>query len=199
LGGGVLATEEVTVERDSGKHLLRTTIGPPAQVAVPFAAYRSLIWRIVQSTESKTVEATVKLDFHTGPTGPQRLIDCRLTRWTSTVNIIEHSGKWSLPPAWPWPPFPVDQSCSRATSDLSTRPDDAARKNAELDAHSRREHYKKHTPNQRAALTCISWTCPTRFDHHYPHAKQRSRNDRYHPWPGDREPNRDAHAGGDHN
>jgi hypothetical protein len=101
LGGAVLATEDVTVERDSGQHLLRATIGLPGrdQVSVPFAAYRSLIWRVIQSTEPMTLEATVRLDFHTGPTGS--LIDCSLTRWTSTVNVIGHDAKWSIPPAWP--------------------------------------------------------------------------------------------------
>jgi hypothetical protein len=101
LGGGVMATEDVTVERDSGQHLLRATIDGRSQVTVPFAAYRSLIWRVVQSTEPRTLEATVRLDFNTGPAGTRRLIGCSLTRWTSTVNVIDHSGKWSPPPAWP--------------------------------------------------------------------------------------------------
>jgi hypothetical protein len=101
LGGNVLATEQVTVERDGGEHLLRTTINPPSQVTVPLAPYRSLIWRIIQSTEANTVEATVRLDFHTGAPGRQASIDCTLSRWTSTVNIVEHTGRWSLPPAWP--------------------------------------------------------------------------------------------------
>jgi hypothetical protein len=103
LGGEVLATEDVTVERDGGRHLLRATLGLPAhnQVTVPFAAYGSLIFRVIQSTEPETLEATVRLDFHTGPTGSTRLIACALTRWTSTVNVIGHGAKWSLPQAWP--------------------------------------------------------------------------------------------------
>jgi hypothetical protein len=99
----VVATEAITVERDRGRHLLRATLGLPGhnQVTVPLAAYRSLIWRVIQNTEPETLEATVRLDFHTGATGPMRLIDCALTRWTSTVNVIRHDAKWSLPPAWP--------------------------------------------------------------------------------------------------
>lgn len=101
LGGGAIATEGVTVERDSGQHLRRATIDGAARVTVPFGPYRSLIWRVVQSTEARTLEATVRLDFHLRATGGQQLVGCSLTRWTSAVNVIEHAGKWSLPPAWP--------------------------------------------------------------------------------------------------
>jgi hypothetical protein len=102
LGGTVLATEGVTVERDSGGHLLRGQLGLPghSRITVPFAAYRSLIWRVIQSTEALTVEATVKLDFSTGVGRSTAPGNCALTRWSSTVNVIRHDGKWSLPPSW---------------------------------------------------------------------------------------------------
>jgi hypothetical protein len=101
LDGAVSATEGVTVEAEQHRHLLAGTVGPPAHLTIPVAAYRSLTWRIIQSTEPRTLEATITLQFHTSQGGSSARIDCSPTRWTREINVIGHDKQWSPPPAWP--------------------------------------------------------------------------------------------------
>jgi hypothetical protein len=92
------ATESVTVEGDNGRHLRVAQLNPgPVQVTVPAAPYQTVTWRVIRSTERDTLEATVGLHFRRG----ENSFACTLTSWTSTVNVIGHQGKWSVPNAWP--------------------------------------------------------------------------------------------------
>jgi hypothetical protein len=101
LGGPFSATETVTVEAEHHRHLRAGTMNPSAQLTVPAAAYRSLTWRLIQSTEPKTIEATITLNFQGASPGATAPIGCSPTRWNSIVNIIRHDKQWSPPPAWP--------------------------------------------------------------------------------------------------
>jgi hypothetical protein len=94
---GASATESATVEGDNHRHLRAATLNPGSlQLAAPPATYRTLTWRVIQSTEPRTLEATVRLSFSWGK---DRY--CSLAHWSSTVNVIGHQGPWATPRAWP--------------------------------------------------------------------------------------------------
>jgi len=92
------ATEYATVEGDNRLHLRAKTLNNPGpfELTAPPANYRTLTWRVIQSTEPHTLEATVRLSFYWGHN-----LDCTLKSWSSVVNVIGHQGKWLLPRAWP--------------------------------------------------------------------------------------------------
>jgi hypothetical protein len=96
LGGRILATESVYVEGDDHRHL-RTSANV---IASPFgvSAVRTgtLLWHVVQSTEPRTVDVRILIDFHGSSGAPT----CSPTRWTSAVYTISHDRKWSEPPGW---------------------------------------------------------------------------------------------------
>jgi hypothetical protein len=92
------ATETATVEGIKGRHLRAATLNPrPAPLTVPAARYATLTVRVVQSTEPKTLEATIRLHFRWG----KNTFACSLTSWRATTNVIGHQGAWSVPKAWP--------------------------------------------------------------------------------------------------
>jgi hypothetical protein len=93
----VTATEYATVE-GNGRHLRDETLNPGrSQLTTPAARYHTLTWRVIQSTELETLEATVRLHLHWS----ENFFDCSLKNWTSTMKIIGHHHKWSVPDAWP--------------------------------------------------------------------------------------------------
>jgi hypothetical protein len=96
LGGRILATESAYVEGDDHRHL-RTSANV---IASPFgvAAVRTgtLLWHVVQSTEPRTLDVRILIDFHGASGAPT----CSPTRWTSAVYTISHDRKWSAPPGW---------------------------------------------------------------------------------------------------
>jgi hypothetical protein len=95
---GASATESATVEGDGGRHLAAATLNPkPGRLTAPVARYTTQTWRVIQSTEPKTLEATVLLRFHTGANA----FACSLTSSKATIAIIGHQGHWSPPEAWP--------------------------------------------------------------------------------------------------
>jgi hypothetical protein len=90
------ATEYATVEGNNGRHLRAARLNPgPTQLSTPIARYRTLTWRVIQSTEPETLEATIRLYWGEGPS------ECSLTDWTSKVHAIAHQRAWTLPSAWP--------------------------------------------------------------------------------------------------
>jgi hypothetical protein len=92
------ATESATVEGANGRHLRAATLNPGRiQLTAPAARYQMLTWRVIQSTEPRTLEATVRLHLD----WTQDSSDCSPTNWTVTVNVIGHQSKWSVPNAWP--------------------------------------------------------------------------------------------------
>jgi hypothetical protein len=96
LGGRILATESVYVEGDAHRHLRasRNVIASP--FAVTDARGATLLWHVIQTTEPRTLDVRIAIDFHRAPAGP----DCSPVRWTSTVYVISHSKAWSAPPGW---------------------------------------------------------------------------------------------------
>lgn len=86
------ATETVSVEGDDGQHLRLLTLNPPSdRLVAPPAPYHELTWRVVQSTEPKTIVETIVQRFASG---------CAVASSTPTVRVISHSGKWSPPSPW---------------------------------------------------------------------------------------------------
>lgn len=89
------ATEQVSVEGEGGHHLRAATLNPDsARLAVPPGRYATLTWRVIQSTEAKTVVETVRLTFN-GASG------CAAVARQSTVRSISHVGYWAPPSLWP--------------------------------------------------------------------------------------------------
>ena len=87
------ATETVSVEGDAGQHLRLATVNPPKDTLVaPAAAYGTLTWRVVQSTEPKTIVETIVQRFASG--------GCAVASSIPTVRVISHSGKWTPPSPW---------------------------------------------------------------------------------------------------
>jgi hypothetical protein len=95
---GASASETATVEGDDGRHLRAATLTDPGGpgLTVPAAGYRTLTWRVIQSTEPSTVEATVRISF-----SGEKNRRCTLRHWSSDVKVIGHQGPWSPPKAWP--------------------------------------------------------------------------------------------------
>jgi hypothetical protein len=98
LGGHIEATEGVYVEGDGRRHLRAAS-----SVAQPFsvngARTRTMLWHVIQSTEPRTLDVRVLLDFGAAPSAAAA-IGCASTRWTTTVYVIPHDKPWSPPPAW---------------------------------------------------------------------------------------------------
>jgi hypothetical protein len=96
LGGPINATESVYVEGDGHRHLRSASRvdAPPFSVADTRTA--TLLWHVIQSTEPRTLDVRIAIDFHGSAGGPT----CSPTRWTSTVYVISHQGAWSAPPGW---------------------------------------------------------------------------------------------------
>jgi hypothetical protein len=89
------ATEQVTVEADAGRHLRAATVNPGnAVVTVPPARYGALTWRVIQSTEPKTLVTTVRLVFSGGG-------GCAHPSRHQSTRTIGHQGHWSPPDPWP--------------------------------------------------------------------------------------------------
>jgi hypothetical protein len=86
------ATETVSVEGDDGQHLRAGTMNPPDSetlTAAP-AAYHELTWRVVQSTEPRTIVETVAQQFN----------GCAVTSSTPTMRVISHDHTWTPPSEW---------------------------------------------------------------------------------------------------
>jgi hypothetical protein len=96
LGGRIEATESVYVEGDDHRHLRssRSVISSP--LAVTGVRSGTLLWHVIQSTEPRTLDVRVAIDFGRASDGPA----CAQTRWTSTVYVISHDKAWSEPPGW---------------------------------------------------------------------------------------------------
>ena len=87
------ATETVSVEGDDGQHLRLLTLNPPSdKLVAPPAPYHELTWRVVQSTEPKTIVETVVQRFASG--------GCAVAGSIPTNRVISHSGKWTPPSPW---------------------------------------------------------------------------------------------------
>jgi hypothetical protein len=96
LGGRILATESVYVEGDDHRHLSASRSVITSPFAVTGVHSGTLLWHVIQSTEPRTVDVRVTIDFH----GASGVPACSPTRWTSTVYLIPHDKKWSEPPGW---------------------------------------------------------------------------------------------------
>ena len=97
LGGPFQATEAVYVEDDRHRHLRMATLNPPAQLSVSGVQTPVMLWHVIQSTEARTLDVRITVDFRGGSGGA---IDCSLTRWTSTTRVISHDKPWSVPAGW---------------------------------------------------------------------------------------------------
>ena len=87
------ATETVSVEGDGGQHLLLRTLNPPAgRLTAPPAPYHELTWRVVQSTEPKTIVETIVQRFASG--------GCAVASSIPTTRVISHDGNWTPPSPW---------------------------------------------------------------------------------------------------
>jgi hypothetical protein len=87
------ATETVSVEGDEDQHLLLRTLNPPAgRLTAPPAPYHELTWRVVQSTEPKTIVETIVQRFAPG--------GCAVAGSVPTTRVISHAGKWTPPSPW---------------------------------------------------------------------------------------------------
>lgn len=94
----------VTAEGDHRAHLpLRHLVrGPTATDSTRPGRYRKMTWRIILTSEPRTVVATVRLHFRLRP--PPNLPgspDCTVSTWTASGQTILHDHEWSNPPAWP--------------------------------------------------------------------------------------------------
>jgi hypothetical protein len=96
LGGRILATESVYVEGDDHRHLRSSTNVSASPVAVTGVRTGTLLWHVVQSTEPRTLDVRVLIDFHGDSGAPT----CSPTRWTSAVYTISHDKQWTPPPGW---------------------------------------------------------------------------------------------------
>jgi hypothetical protein len=101
LGGTIIATESVYIEADHHRHLRAGIVGVSGSSRISVAGVRtsSLSLHVIQSTEPRTLDGTIVLDFQPSPQGPTA-IGCVHTRWTSTVTVIRHDRQWSTPPGW---------------------------------------------------------------------------------------------------
>ena len=97
-GAAATATESVTVEGDGGRHLRAATLNPgmTERLTIAVGANRTLIWRVIQSTEPDTRVATVRVTFN-----PQNGFACALGGFATEVGLISHAGAWTPPKAWP--------------------------------------------------------------------------------------------------
>ena len=69
------------------------TLNPPAdRLVAPPEAYHELTWRVVQSTEPKTIVETVVQRFASG--------GCAVAGSVPTTRVISHDGKWTPPSPW---------------------------------------------------------------------------------------------------
>jgi hypothetical protein len=96
LGGQITATESVYVEGDDHRHLRSAQSVATTPFAVADARTATLLWHVIQSTEPRTLDVRIAIDFHAGSGGPT----CSPTRWRSTVYVISHQGNWSPPAGW---------------------------------------------------------------------------------------------------
>lgn len=95
----------VTVEGDHRVHLHQHIVlsaGHTATRTTAPGAYRSLTWRIINTTEPRSVVATVRLRFHVGlvRSGGKALLDCTLRSWTVSEKVLEHTARWTNPSPW---------------------------------------------------------------------------------------------------
>ena len=97
LGGPFQATEAVYVEGDRHRHLRMATNNPPARLSVSGLQTPVMLWHVIQSTEARTLDVRITVDFRGGSGAAP---GCSLTRWTSATKTISHDGPWSLPPGW---------------------------------------------------------------------------------------------------
>jgi hypothetical protein len=87
------ATETVSVEGDAGQHLKLATVNPPKDTLVaPAASYATLTWRVVQSTEPKTIVETIVQRFASG--------GCAVASSIPTTRVVSHDGNWTPPSPW---------------------------------------------------------------------------------------------------
>ncbi|HWF34596.1 MAG TPA: hypothetical protein VG295_04480 [Solirubrobacteraceae bacterium] len=95
---GASASESATVEGDGARHLRAATLNEPGAggLTAPTGTYRTLTWRVIQSTEPRTVEATIRLTFTWQADGY-----CGHARTNSDVKVIGHQGGWKAPDPWP--------------------------------------------------------------------------------------------------
>jgi hypothetical protein len=97
LGGRIDATEDVFVEGEHRHHLRSATLDAsrPAMESISSA---QMIWHIIQSTEARTLDGTVRLSVLEGaaPDGAA----CAGIRWVSTIGVISHDRKWTVPKGW---------------------------------------------------------------------------------------------------
>jgi hypothetical protein len=96
LGGRIEATESVYVEGDDHRHLRASRGVSSSPFAVTGARSGTLLWHVIQSTEPRTLDVRIAIDFGRATSGPA----CARTRWTSTVYVISHDKPWSEPPGW---------------------------------------------------------------------------------------------------
>jgi hypothetical protein len=101
LGGTIIATESVYIEADHHRHLRAGTVGVSgsSRISVVDVRTSSLSLHVIQSTEPRTLDGTIVLDFQPSPQGATAT-GCARTRWTSTVTVIRHDRQWSTPPGW---------------------------------------------------------------------------------------------------
>jgi hypothetical protein len=85
------ATETASIEGDGGR-LQLSTLQPGGQLAAPPAAYHVLAWRVVQSTEPKTIVETIVQRFASG--------GCAVASSIPTTRVISHDGNWTPPSPW---------------------------------------------------------------------------------------------------
>ena len=92
LGGRIEATESVYVEGDGHRHLKAgmMVLGPFAVVG---ARTGTMLWHVIHSTEPRTLDVRIRLQFPTDR-------GCSPTRWTATTYVIPHDKPWSPPPGW---------------------------------------------------------------------------------------------------
>jgi hypothetical protein len=97
LGGRIDATESVFVEGEHRHHLRSATLDA-SRPAMGNISSAEMIWHIIQSTEARTLDGTVRLSVLGGAT-PNGAA-CAGIRWGSTIGVISHDKKWTVPKAW---------------------------------------------------------------------------------------------------
>jgi len=99
LGGRIEATESVYVEGDGHRHLKAASmvLGP---FAVAGAQTQTMLWHVIQSTEPRTLDVRIMLEFPSSAGGSAGARSCSPTRWTATTYVIPHDKAWSAPPGW---------------------------------------------------------------------------------------------------
>ena len=82
-----------TVEGGAGHHLQLRPVGADHRsLATEASADRTLTWRLVYTSEGRTLEGTVIERF--------RSSGCSLVSWSKQVKDIDHSRRWSQPSPW---------------------------------------------------------------------------------------------------